>query len=329
MPPTPPSDPPGRSGGAPAPELEPRRQHVLRYARAAHKRLQRRLERIQSDLAAAEQADTLREWGELLKIHAHAVPAHAGEVSLPNEFQPGRPAVMIALEPGRSLADNIARLFRRYRRLRDALPHIRRRLEQTRSELDAWAALEQALQPTLQQSQEQAATPDRVQAALAALPAALQRQIARLDQRAQPRVARHDRALESESGGGLRRRVSADGMAILVGRSSADNDRLTFRLGNGRDWWLHALGVAGSHVLVRNPGGGELPPRTLRQAAWLAAHYSKGRARGELEVTLTQLKHVRKPRGAKPGEVSAAHGRTLWVKLDDPELRKILDAPED
>jgi predicted ribosome quality control (RQC) complex YloA/Tae2 family protein len=80
--------------------------------------------------------------------------------------------------------------------------------------------------------------------------------------------------------------------------------------------------------MVRNPNDGPLHPATLRQAAWLAAYYSKGRAQKALEVTCTQRKHVRKVKGGEPGQVTHALGRTFWVDLDDAQGRAVLGEVE-
>jgi predicted ribosome quality control (RQC) complex YloA/Tae2 family protein len=131
-------------------------------------------------------------------------------------------------------------------------------------------------------------------------------------------------ARQAPAPAGPLRRVSAEGYEILVGRSREENDRLTFRLGRGRDWWLHAQGIGGSHVLVRNPRDGALPPRTLREAAWLAAYYSQARASGRVEVVYAQRKHVRRQPGGEPGQVLYTQDKSLLVVLDDPELRQVL-----
>src|SRR5215510_5435252 len=82
-----------------------------------------------------------------------------------------------------------------------------------------------------------------------------------------------------------RRFVSPDGLTVLVGRSVADNDLLTFELGSPRDVWLHVAAESGSHVVVRNPGGLERLPRdTLRFAASLAARYSKAKNASRVAV---------------------------------------------
>jgi len=101
-----------------------------------------------------------------------------------------------------------------------------------------------------------------------------------------------------------RRFVSPDGLTVLVGRSAANNDLLTFELGEPRDVWLHVAAESGSHVLIRNPDGLERLPRdTLRFAAALAARYSKAKHASRVTVHVATRADVSKPRGSPPGEV--------------------------
>jgi predicted ribosome quality control (RQC) complex YloA/Tae2 family protein len=101
------------------------------------------------------------------------------------------------------------------------------------------------------------------------------------------------------------RAFEIDGFEVLVGKGSADNDRLTFRVAEPRDLWLHVAGPAGSHVVVRNPNElDEIPRPVVEEAAQLAAWYSKARgSRGKVEVHVCRVADVRKPRGFAPGEV--------------------------
>ncbi len=108
-----------------------------------------------------------------------------------------------------------------------------------------------------------------------------------------------------------RRFVSPDGFTVLVGKSAADNDLLTFKLGAPRDVWLHVAADSGSHVVVRNPDGARLPRETLRFAAGLAAGYSKARAGGRVAVHLCTCADVRKPRGFPAGKVQLERYETV------------------
>jgi predicted ribosome quality control (RQC) complex YloA/Tae2 family protein len=95
---------------------------------------------------------------------------------------------------------------------------------------------------------------------------------------------------------------SSDGFDIFVGRNNYQNDALTFQLAVGNDWWFHAKGIPGSHVIVRS-NGKELPDRTYEEAARLAAHYSSARGQSRVEIDYTEKKNVKKPAAAKPGFV--------------------------
>jgi NFACT protein RNA binding domain len=109
-----------------------------------------------------------------------------------------------------------------------------------------------------------------------------------------------------------RRFFSPDGMTVLVGRTAADNDLLSLRLGAPRDFWLHVAGDSGSHVVVRNPEAlDRLPRDTERFAAALAARYSKARHGGRVTVHVTTCSEVSKPRGSPAGQVTLGRFRVV------------------
>ncbi len=107
------------------------------------------------------------------------------------------------------------------------------------------------------------------------------------------------------------RMIEYEGWEILVGKSAAGNDYLTTKIARPQDLWLHAEGLPGSHVLIKNPGAGAIPPEVFARAASLAAFYSKGKAAGKVAVTYTYARHVKKPKGAKPGLVTLLERKTI------------------
>jgi predicted ribosome quality control (RQC) complex YloA/Tae2 family protein len=111
------------------------------------------------------------------------------------------------------------------------------------------------------------------------------------------------------------RTVEIGGFEVLVGKRAGDNDELTFRVAEPRDFWLHVADYSGSHVVVRNPDDlPELPREVLERAAELAAHYSKAQnARGKIEVHVCRAADVRKPRGAPAGLVELRRWDSLRV----------------
>jgi predicted ribosome quality control (RQC) complex YloA/Tae2 family protein len=118
-----------------------------------------------------------------------------------------------------------------------------------------------------------------------------------------------------------RRVVSPDGLIVLVGRTAADNDVVTFKLGSPRDFWLHVATGPGSHVVVRNPERLERLPRdTQRLAAALAVRHSKAKAGGRTAVHLPTCGEVAKPRGFPPGKVTIARFSTVHASPEEADV---------
>ena len=109
--------------------------------------------------------------------------------------------------------------------------------------------------------------------------------------------------------------VVVDGHEVLIGRGDVENDELTFEVAAPEDLWLHvAGGIAGSHVVVRNPEKvGELPRPVVERAAELAAWHSKARHAGRVEVHVCRVSDVHKRRGAPAGEVELRRWDRLRV----------------
>ena len=101
--------------------------------------------------------------------------------------------------------------------------------------------------------------------------------------------------------------LSSDGYHIYVGKNNLQNDWLTFEFAVGNDWWFHAKGAPGSHVVVRT-NGDELPDRTFEEAGRLAAYYSKAPgAEKKVEIDYIEKKNMSKKtqKGCKnPGLLS-------------------------
>ncbi len=96
--------------------------------------------------------------------------------------------------------------------------------------------------------------------------------------------------------------ISSDGFHIYVGKNNYQNEELTFKTASGNDWWFHAKGIPGSHVIVKS-GGEELPDHTFEEAARLAAYYSKAKGQDKVEIDYTEKRNIKKTNGGKPGFV--------------------------
>lgn len=117
------------------------------------------------------------------------------------------------------------------------------------------------------------------------------------------------------------RTLRLGGFDVLVGRGDEDNDHLTFDVAEPHDVWLHvAGGTAGSHVVVRNPSGGDVPRDVIASAAAAAAWYSKARGSSKVDVHFCRARDVSKPRGAPAGMVQLARWDSVRVRPALPEV---------
>lgn len=118
--------------------------------------------------------------------------------------------------------------------------------------------------------------------------------------------------------------LSSDGFHIYIGKNNFQNDDLTFKFALGNDWWFHAKGIPGSHVIVKT-NGEELPDRTFEEAGRLAAYYSKGRENDKVEIDYLEKKNVKKPKGSKPGFVVYYTNYSLVASPDISGLKQLND----
>ena len=287
-----------RSAAAPSTvnALEELRRRALAHLARERKRLDKRLAAIQADAREAARAAEYQRWGELLKAHFPRLSKRMAEISLPNYFSDAMEHVLIPLDPASSPQENIERYFTKARKLERAKPMIAHRLHQTETER---AANDEKCRL--------ATTISVVSELERLLPA--------------PRVAMHAPE-KSDEDKRLRRFTSSDGFEILLGRTAKDNDYLTVRVARGSDLWLHLRNRPGCHAVVKVPRGSETPRTTLIEAAQLCAHFSHV-PNGEIEeVTYTFRKHVSKPKGAKPGLVMVAAGKTIAVRHDERAMKE-------
>ena len=281
--------------------LDQRRRALKQRLRAASKRARRRARALAHDQGRDPEAH--KRTGDLLQQAWGRVERGASSVDVIDVYDPAQPAVTVPLDPALDLRENIDRAYARYKRYARGAETVAARARET----DAALARIDALTRALDDAEDEEAIAELERRADAERDVASARQQTPKRERAAPRTPYH-------------RFASSDGIDILVGRTSRDNDALTFHVARGNDLWLHASDVPGSHVIVRTPRSAALPRATLEEAALLAAHYSKARSDGVVTVRYTERKHLRKPKGAGPGRVSLAGGKTLDVRTDDPRL---------
>jgi hypothetical protein len=276
------------------------------HAAAAGRRLrsaERLVANLEADLATADRGDELRRRADTLAAHLHELRPGQAELAAPC-LHTGEPLV-IALDPAQPAAANLEAAFRRARKAEKGRDVIAARLEDARAELAALAAV-------LAAGDELPDGPplERLAAVLAWTAAGGVTDTGRGP----------GRAHAPDEPARPFRRYRVDGRwEVWVGRSNVENDELTHRASHGRDIWLHAQGVAGSHVILRTGGKPEqVPKQVIEKAAALAALHSKARNSALVPVMWTERRHVRKPRKAPAGTATCQREKTVFVEPGVP-----------
>lgn len=113
---------------------------------------------------------------------------------------------------------------------------------------------------------------------------------------------------------------------VFVGKDSQNNDLLTTKFAKQNDYWFHARGVPGSHVVLRVDNVKEgVPKNILKKAASLAAYHSKAKTAGTVPVSYTQKKYVVKKKGMAAGKVFLLREDVLLVQPEIPDNCKYIE----
>lgn len=246
-------------------------------------------------LQDTEKREKFRIWGELLNTYGYELTGGEKSITVTNYYDGQE--ITIPLDETLSARENSVRYFEKYNKLKRTCEALTTLTEETRSEIEHLESISTALDLAIGEED------------LTEIKEEL-REFGYVKKRG-PRDKKAkitSRPLHY---------LSSDGFHMYVGKNNFQNEELTFRFAVGNDWWFHAKGIPGSHVIVKTEGK-ELPDRTFEEAARLAAYYSRGRESDKVEVDYIEKKQVKKAAGGKPGFVIY---HTNYSMLVSPDIR--------
>ncbi|MCD4846882.1 MAG: NFACT family protein [Candidatus Aegiribacteria sp.] len=117
--------------------------------------------------------------------------------------------------------------------------------------------------------------------------------------------------------------ILTGGWRCFAGRNAKDNDEVTFMIGKRGDYWFHARGIPGAHVVLKLDGKVDNPSAEVILEAAVAAARGSGVSSGVVPVDYTRVQYVSRIRKGKPGQVIYKREKTIFVDLDRlPEKNK-------
>lgn len=279
------------------------RQKSVDLRKIVQTALERNLKKYQlqqKQMKDTEKKEKYRIWGELINTYGYGLEPGIKSMEALNYYT--NETITIPLDPTLTPQENAKKYFDKYSKMKrtaEALEHL---LQETKSEIEHLESISASLDIALSE-----------------------------DDLAQIKE-------EMMEYGYIRRKytsgkkvkitskpfhyLSSDGYHIYVGKNNFQNEELSFKFATGNDWWFHAKGQPGSHVIVKT-NGEELPDRTFEEAGKLAAYYSRGRQAPKVEIDYTQKKNLRKPNGAKPGFVVYYTNYSLLIEPDISGLTQV------
>ncbi len=249
--------------------------------------------RLDGDLHRAR-ADEWERCANVIMANLHHIEKGARSVVL--EDWDGRE---IAIDMNETLTpvENAERYYRRARGARAQAERGERGVERTKGEIVRLGALRRAIEEANELSQ-----------------------LERIAKENPGLTMKEGERKETGTAERFRRFEVAGGCEVFAGKSAANNDELTVRFAKPNDYWFHARGSSGSHVVLRWGDPKTKPPKeAILQAASIAAYYSGSRNAKMTPVAYTLKKYVRKPRGAAVGAVIMEREKVVMVEPKLPE----------
>lgn len=250
----------------------------------------KRLANLNQDMEKSSKADTFQLKGELLTTFLYQIEKGQTEVTLANYYDNDQP-ITISLDPALTPSQNAQKYYHKYNKLRNAINHIEKQKVVAEAEIQYLESIQTQL--NFAEPNELADIRDEL-----------------IDQGYLKKQKQDKKKRSNNASAKPREYKTVEGNRILVGRNNKQNDQLTLRQANKNHYWFHTKDIPGSHVILETNDPSEAE---IIQAAELAAAFSKYSQSNNVPVDYTQVKHVKKPNGSKPGFVNYFEQKTIFV----------------
>ena len=252
-------------------------------------------------IADTQKREKYRIYGELINTYGYGVAPGSKEFTA-NNYYTGED-IVIPLDPTLTPSENAKKYFEKYNKLKRTYEALSELTIQVKEEIDHLESILSSLDIALMEE-------DLLEIRLE------MEQYGYLKKKYQGKGNKSPKITSKPF-----HYLSSDGYHMYVGKNNFQNEELTFKVATGNDWWFHAKGVPGSHVIVK-ANNEELPDRTFEEAARLAAFYSKAKDQDKVEIDYIQKKHIKKPAGGKPGFVIYHTNYSMMIdaKIDQIEI---------
>ena len=262
-------------------------------------KLKLKMKKLQQDYDRAAKLDQFQLYGELLMANLYNFAKGVDYVDVTNYYSETDETIRIPVSPRKTPIENAQSYYTKYNKAKTALIMVEEQKNKTVEDLRYFEMLAQQVQQ--------------------AAPADIEEIREELAEQGFLRL-RASKKKKKPTKPAPEKFTSSTGVAISVGKNNKQNDFLTFKLAKRNEIWLHTKDIPGSHVVIHTDAPDEA---TLMEAAILSAYFSKARESSSVPVDYTEIRHVKKPSGAKPGFVIYFEQKTLFVTPDEQVILQL------
>jgi hypothetical protein len=254
---------------------------LRRIVNTALERASKKYDLQEKQLQDADKKDIYRVYGDLLITYGYSLKG--GESSFTTEnFYDDNKEITIPLDKNKSAKENAKKYYDKYAKLSRTTKALSEEILKTKNDIEHLQSIQTALEVSSDDESLSQIRQELVDFGY---------------------IKKHSSAKKQKIASHPYHYISSDGYDIYVGKNNYQNEELTFKVATGNDWWFHAKGIPGSHVILKSNNEEELPDRAYEEAAALAAFYSKAKDADKVEVDYIQKKNIKKVAGAAPGFV--------------------------
>jgi hypothetical protein len=254
---------------------------LRRIVNTALERASKKFDLQEKQLLDADKKDIYRVYGDLLNTYGYSLKG--GESSFTTEnFYDNNKEITIPLDKHKSAKENAKKYYDKYAKLSRTTKALSEEIVNTKKDMEHLLSIQTALEVSSDDDSLSQIRQELIDFGY---------------------IKKHSSSKQKKTSSHPYHYISSDGYDIYVGKNNYQNEELTFKLATGNDWWFHAKGIPGSHVILKSNNEVELPDRAYEEAAALAAFYSKAKDAEKVEVDYIQRKNIKKVAGAAPGFV--------------------------
>lgn len=275
--------------------VKQRANDLVKFVAQQLHKYQNKLGNLEKDLEATKDKEQQQLYGELITANIYRIEQGDESVEALNYYT--NEDVEIPLNPTKPPSENAQYYYKQYNRMKTREHELKHQISLTKENIDYFMRLEQQLQHI---------TVDDIDD----IREELEEQGFVKQRKKHKKKKKHKIQLQKYA--------SSDGDTILVGKNNKQNDHLTNKEARKSHLWFHTKDIPGSHVVILNDAPSET---TIKEAAMIAAYFSKAGQSGQVPVDYTKIQHVHKPSGAKPGFVTYDNQKTLYATPDYDKIK--------